>query len=137
VYGVNRAAPGGSRDARRGQRLERGNLNGASESVLEALALALQLDEVEHAHLFDLARTATNARSRPPARWVRPAVQRILDAMTGAPAWVRNARMDFLAANWLGDGRSHRERRAALTCRQQPDRDQQVVPRRGTVSSIR
>jgi MmyB-like transcription regulator ligand binding domain len=97
----------------------------------------LQLDEVEHAHLFDLARTATNARSRPPARRVRPAVQRILDAMTGAPAWVRNARMDFLAANWLGDGRSHRERRAALTCRQQPDRDQQVVPRRGTVSSIR
>lgn len=29
-------------------------------------------------------------------------MQRILDAMIGAPAWVRNGRMDFLAANRLG-----------------------------------
>jgi hypothetical protein len=35
--------------------LERGNLNGVSEGVLEALARALQLDEAERAHLFDLA----------------------------------------------------------------------------------
>ena len=86
-------------------RLERGNLNGVSESVLEALARALQLDDAEHAHLFDLARTANatvNARRRPPARRVRPAVQRILDSMVGAPAWVRNGRMDFLSANRLG-----------------------------------
>src|SRR2546429_9399105 len=39
-------------------RLERGNLSGVSESVLEALARALQLDEAERAHLFDLARAA-------------------------------------------------------------------------------
>jgi transcriptional regulator with XRE-family HTH domain len=37
-------------------RLERGDLTGASDSVLEALARALQLDEAEIAHLFDLAR---------------------------------------------------------------------------------
>ena len=37
-------------------RLERGNASGVSESVLEALARALQLDEAERAHLFDLAR---------------------------------------------------------------------------------
>ena len=37
-------------------RLERGNLSGVSETVLEALARALQLDDAERAHLFDLAR---------------------------------------------------------------------------------
>src|SRR3954447_23787537 len=39
-------------------RLERGQIAGASSSVLEALARALQLDETERAHLFDLARAA-------------------------------------------------------------------------------
>jgi transcriptional regulator with XRE-family HTH domain len=42
-------------------RLERGNANGASESVLEGVARALQLDEAERAHLFDLARSANSA----------------------------------------------------------------------------
>jgi transcriptional regulator with XRE-family HTH domain len=37
-------------------RLERGNLKGASESVLHALAGGLQLGEAERAYLFDLAR---------------------------------------------------------------------------------
>lgn len=87
-------------------RLERGNLNGASEGVLDALARALQLDEAERAHLFDLARTANespNARRRNAGtQRVRPGIQRLLDAMTDAPAWVRNDRLDFLAANRLG-----------------------------------
>ncbi|HVN59776.1 MAG TPA: helix-turn-helix transcriptional regulator [Gaiellaceae bacterium] len=86
-------------------RLERGNAGGVSESVLEALAGALQLDEAERAHLFDLARATqmvSRARRRPAAKQVRPGVQRMLDAMTGAPAFVRNGRMDLLAANRLG-----------------------------------
>jgi transcriptional regulator with XRE-family HTH domain len=87
-------------------RLERGNLGGVSESVLEALAQALHLDEAERAHLFDLARTANptpaSARRRRPAGHVRPGVQRILDAMATAPAYVRNGRLDVLAANRLG-----------------------------------
>jgi hypothetical protein len=33
---------------------------------------------------------------------VRPSVQRILDAITAAPAFVRNGHMDILAANRLG-----------------------------------
>jgi transcriptional regulator with XRE-family HTH domain len=48
-------------------RLERGNATGASATVLEALARALQLDEAERAHLFDLAhatQTTTRARRR-------------------------------------------------------------------------
>lgn len=86
-------------------RLERGNLAGASESVLDALARALHLDEAERAHLFDLARAAnasTSARRRPGSNRVRPGVQRVLDAMTGAPAWIRNDRADMLATNALG-----------------------------------
>ena len=45
-------------------RLERGDMSGVSESVLEALARALQLDDAERAHLFDLARAAQPARRR-------------------------------------------------------------------------
>src|SRR4051795_2831355 len=44
-------------------RLERGNLTGVSEAVLESLARALQLDEAERAHLFDLS-GAANASGR-------------------------------------------------------------------------
>jgi hypothetical protein len=87
-------------------RLERGNLHGASEAVLDSLARALQLDEAERAHLFDLARAANETgsagRRRISSQRVRPSVQRMLDAMIGAPAWVRNARHDFPAANQLG-----------------------------------
>jgi len=86
-------------------RLERGNLSGASDSVLEALARALQLEEAETAHLYDLARAADVApriRRRRSPQTVRPSLQRVIDAITGAPAWVRNDRGDVLAANELG-----------------------------------
>jgi len=87
-------------------RLERGNLSGVSDSVLEAVARALQLNEAERQHLFDLARTAnagSRVRRRPaPRRGVRPGVQQLLDAMTDAAAFVRNGRLDVLAANRLG-----------------------------------
>jgi transcriptional regulator with XRE-family HTH domain len=85
-------------------RLERGNLGGVSEGVLDALARALQLDEAERGHLFDLARAATTTarpRRRPTPQRVRPGIQRILDAMD-APADLRNGRRDILAANRLG-----------------------------------
>ena len=51
-------------------KMERGNLRGVSEGVLEALARGLQLDEAERAHLFDLARAAgpTSRRAPPPLR---------------------------------------------------------------------
>ena len=71
-------------------RMERGNLRGVSEQVLDALARALQLDEAERAHLFDLARAANAgpaARRHTGAQRVRPSVKRILD-LVGAPAWV-------------------------------------------------
>jgi transcriptional regulator with XRE-family HTH domain len=85
-------------------RLERGNARGASESVLEGIARALQLDEAERAHLVDLVRIAntTHPARRPTQQRVRPSVQRILDSMTGTPAFVHNGRLDILYANQLG-----------------------------------
>ncbi len=87
-------------------RLERGNLAGVSEQVLDALAGALQLDEAERGHLHDLARTAGSRPSRPRRRRsataVPPSVRALLDALTGAPAVVRNERLDVLATNPLG-----------------------------------
>ena len=87
-------------------RLERGNLSGVSDSVVEAVARALQLDEAERQHLFDLAKAASTPASRPrsakpPVIRVRQAVHSILGGMTGTPAYVRNARLDILAANDL------------------------------------
>ena len=85
-------------------RLERGNANGVSEDVLDGISRALQLDEAERAHLFDLVRTSSTtrpARRRPAQERVRPIVQRILDGMT-FPAYVRNGRLDILAANQFG-----------------------------------
>jgi transcriptional regulator with XRE-family HTH domain len=89
-------------------KLERGALAGASAGVLEAIARALQLDDAERAHLFDLARTteSTAAHLRPTRRsstqWTtRPSLQWALDAVTGGAAFVRNGRMDLLAANQL------------------------------------
>jgi transcriptional regulator with XRE-family HTH domain len=87
-------------------RMERGNLAGVSEGVLKAVAGALRLDEAERAHLFDLARAskdqASGRRSRPAKRTVRPSIEWMIDAMTGAAAFVVNSRQDILAANHLG-----------------------------------
>jgi transcriptional regulator with XRE-family HTH domain len=87
-------------------RMERGNLAGVSDGVLQAVAGALRLDEAERAHLFDLAR-ASRDRAVGRRRWtstraVRPAVEWMIDAMTGAAAFVVNSRQDILAANQLG-----------------------------------
>ncbi|MFC9518562.1 helix-turn-helix transcriptional regulator [Nocardiaceae bacterium NPDC056970] len=85
-------------------RMERGNLAGASDSVLDALASALQLDEAERDHLLALARqsqASATRRPRTPPTTVRPAVQQVLDAITEAPAWIRNGRHDIIAMNQL------------------------------------
>ena len=86
-------------------RMERGNLAGASESVLEALAGALQLDEAERAHLYDLARASgpsARRRRRSSKQNVRPSVQWMLDTMTGSAAIAENRRLDARATNRLG-----------------------------------
>jgi transcriptional regulator with XRE-family HTH domain len=86
-------------------RLERGNLAGVSDGVLDALARALQLDDAERAHLHDLARQASpegrNRKRRRPQP-IRQSVQAALDAITATPAVVNNGRGDLVAANALG-----------------------------------
>ena len=113
TYGGNRRVPGLRREevailsgisVEYYTRLERGNAAGVSESVVEGLSRALQLDEAERAHLADLVRT-TNTRRAPRRRavnTVRAVVQQVLDSMTDAPAFVLNQRLDVLAANELG-----------------------------------
>lgn len=86
-------------------RLERGAISGASPEVLDSIARALLLDDAERAHLFGLAHAA-NPVARPPRRrtkgWVaHESLQWVLDAVTAGPAFVRNGRMDLLAANNL------------------------------------
>jgi transcriptional regulator with XRE-family HTH domain len=83
-------------------RLERGDMRGVSDSVLNALARALQLDDAERVHLFDLARATSSpgrTRYRATHPTVRPSVARLLDTMSATPAYVRNARFDILLAN--------------------------------------
>jgi hypothetical protein len=85
--------------------LERGNLGGASDSVLAALADALRLDDAERAHLHDLARASqptTRSRRRSATPTIRPSVQWMLDSMTASAAFAENGRLDALGANRLG-----------------------------------
>lgn len=90
-------------------RLERGAVAGASASVLDALARALQLNETERAHLFDLARAAdgipTSGRHRRPSAPARPprqSLQWALDSIRDSVAFVRNEVQDLVAVNELG-----------------------------------
>ena len=90
-------------------RLERGTIAGASSSVLESLARALQLDDTERAHLLDLARAADGipASGRPRRRSAKATASRhsltwALAAITDAVAFVRDSHQDLLATNALG-----------------------------------
>ncbi|NCT89529.1 helix-turn-helix transcriptional regulator [Cellulomonas sp. APG4] len=84
-------------------RLERGNLAGASDAVLDAIAAALRLDEAELLHLRNLAHAANQParrrRTPTPRNQVQPSLQRVLDAMATVPAYVRDSRMDVVADN--------------------------------------
>lgn len=113
VYGGNRRVPGLRREevsllagvsVDYYTRIERGNMSGVSDGVLEAIACALQLDEAERAHLFDLGRAAQPAFAagrRAAKPMVRPGVQSVLDALEAVPAYVVNGCLDVLAANPL------------------------------------
>jgi len=113
VYGSNRRVAGLRREeaamlagisVEYFTKLERGNVGSVSESVLDGVVHALQLDDVERDHLYRLVRAATArkpARVAPSRRRVRPTIQRMLDLMP-TPAYLRNGRFDILAANDLG-----------------------------------
>jgi transcriptional regulator with XRE-family HTH domain len=83
-------------------RIEQGRAQGISDSVLDALARALQMTEDEHSHLRNLA--APRFRDGDvEAPVVRPQVRQLLDAMGDTvPAFVFGPGLDFLAWNPLG-----------------------------------
>jgi transcriptional regulator with XRE-family HTH domain len=89
-------------------KLERGSLGGASASVLSAIARALQLDDAERTHLFNLAHAADGtaagmrAHRRNPPTWTPPPALAWALGNYAGPALVRNGRMDLLATNQLG-----------------------------------
>jgi transcriptional regulator with XRE-family HTH domain len=79
-------------------RLEQGRNITASEDVLDAIARAMQLDEAERRHLYDLAKPRPPRRSASPPQKVRPGVRLMLDSLQ-TPAFVLGRRMDLLATN--------------------------------------
>ncbi|OKK06158.1 XRE family transcriptional regulator [Streptomyces sp. CB03234] len=85
-------------------RLEQGNGRNVSIEVLDAIARALRLTDAERDHLTHLARPTHKKKRRVPAtrpQTVRPALQHLLDAMEGVPAFVLGRRLDILAWNRL------------------------------------
>src|SRR5512140_286685 len=103
VYGVNRRVTGLRREevgllagisVEYYTRLERGNVGDVSDTVLDGVTHALQLDDAERDHLHRLVRAAGTrrpARRTPANRRVRPTIQRLLDLMP-TPAYLRNGR---------------------------------------------
>lgn len=84
-------------------RLEQGQSTNASESVIDAIARALDLDEDERTHLHDLARPSRAGRRRPARPEVaRPGTVRLIEAMAGVPAVVLGRRSEVLSWNRLG-----------------------------------
>lgn len=85
-------------------RLEQGRHKRPSETVLYALAEALQLDDLATRHLLDLARAIAAPQRRlpkPSVQRVRPSLHRLLDTFTEHPAFIRGRRTDVLAMNKL------------------------------------
>jgi transcriptional regulator with XRE-family HTH domain len=84
-------------------RLERGKEHRPSPGVIAALATALQLDEAEHAHLFDLATQAAHLvpPHRPVSRTqgVSRGTELLLERLRPYPARVLSRTMDVLAGN--------------------------------------
>jgi transcriptional regulator with XRE-family HTH domain len=84
-------------------RLEQGNSENVSAEVLDAVARALRLSEAEHTYLTQLARPKLHKKKNPCVRQraLRPALQHLLDAFEGVPAYVIGQRSDILGWNRL------------------------------------
>jgi transcriptional regulator with XRE-family HTH domain len=101
-------------------RLERGRNPHVSDTVLDAVARALRLDDAERGHLFALARPSrAQQRATPPQR-VRPGLYQVLDSLGDIPALITGRRLDILAGNSMAhalhtdfDALPHRERNMA------------------------
>lgn len=83
-------------------RLEQGRGVSPSESVLDALAAALELDAAGRAHLQHLAHPKRSHQRRSKAvQRVRPALQAMIDDWSTQPSFILGRRGDVLATNAL------------------------------------
>lgn len=83
--------------------LERGRSPGVSDSVLDAIADALYLNQSERGHLRSLARPdKTDGDTSVIPQIVRPGLSRLLEVLDGVPAIVIGRRGDVLVWNRLG-----------------------------------
>lgn len=87
-------------------RIEKGDLSGVSDDILDAVAQALHLDQDEIAYLYDLARLShrpsrVRARTRQ-SRSVPQRVQMLIDSMSTVPVIAHTGALDVLASNVLG-----------------------------------
>lgn len=84
-------------------RIEQGESHQMSDSVLDALANALRLDEAERLHLVRLARPAAVPRRRfPGPETVRGSVLALADSSTDQAVIIVGRRTDLLGGNRLG-----------------------------------
>nr|WP_104127191.1 helix-turn-helix transcriptional regulator [Cryobacterium sp. Y57] len=84
-------------------RLEQGQSTNASESVIDSIGRALNLNDDEKVHLHDLARPA-KAKRRTPGKpdHATPGTIRLLNAMANVPTVIMGRRNEVLAWNPLG-----------------------------------
>ncbi|MEU8568607.1 helix-turn-helix transcriptional regulator [Streptomyces pathocidini] len=84
-------------------RLEQGRGGNVSAEVLDAIARALRLDRTERQHLYALMHSGSGGRNEdaPSEERVRPGLQRVLDTLENAPAYVVGRRLQILAWNDL------------------------------------
>ncbi|MEV4313160.1 helix-turn-helix transcriptional regulator [Actinocrispum sp. NPDC049592] len=83
-------------------RIEQGESHQMSDSVMEAIAHALQLDESERLHMFRLAWPAQVTRRETGPERIRPTLQAVADANTEQGVIIVGRRTDVLGGNRLG-----------------------------------
>ncbi|WP_086560288.1 helix-turn-helix domain-containing protein [Streptomyces africanus] len=88
-------------------RLEQGRERTPSAQVLDALAVALRLDEDGRLHLFRLAGIGPRAKAAGVADRVEPSLLALMDAWPHNPAIVYNRAYDVLASNAIADALFH------------------------------
>ncbi|MFB6720845.1 helix-turn-helix transcriptional regulator [Kribbella sp. NPDC056345] len=82
-------------------RLEQGRSSRVSDTVLDAVAGALQLTDDERVHLRRLAKPAKPRQRRAKPQTVRPGLLQLLNAVGDTPAFIFGRRMEVLAWNSL------------------------------------
>ena len=84
-------------------RLEQGRQHTITQEILESLSRALRLDDIERAHLRDLAAPAARRRWAPPEPPARadPGMLRLIGALDHVPALLLGRRSLVLARNAL------------------------------------